>query len=63
MLPNLSIPGYNADIVCLQELDSNVFQNYLQPLLDVEGLEGNFYIKDEILAQGLACFYRKDRFG
>ncbi|XP_026487733.2 2',5'-phosphodiesterase 12 [Vanessa tameamea] len=56
------LKGYNADIICLQEVDLKVFNSSLKPFLGCEGLEGLFYKKGKAVAEGLACFYRKDRF-
>ncbi|XP_035446241.2 2',5'-phosphodiesterase 12 [Spodoptera frugiperda] len=54
--------GYNGDLICLQEVDSKIFQSTLQPLMDTEGLNGLFYKKGKQVAEGLSCFYRRDRF-
>lgn len=54
--------GYRADVICMQEVDLKVFLSCLQPFLGIEGLEGKFYRKGKEVAEGLACFYRKDRF-
>lgn len=54
--------GYNADIKCLQEVDVKIFNHYLQPLLEKIGYQGQFYKKGKEVAEGLAVFYRKDRF-
>ncbi|XP_059048899.1 2',5'-phosphodiesterase 12 [Achroia grisella] len=54
--------GYNADIICLQEVDGKIFQSSLSPLLGSDGFEGKFYKKGKEVAEGLACFYRKDRY-
>lgn len=54
--------GYNSDLICLQEVDSKIFQSTLQPLMDTEGLNGLFYKKGKQVAEGLSCFYRRDRF-
>lgn len=62
MLPNFTFSGYNADVICLQEVDKKVFKNCLQPFLGEQGLVGKFYGKGKDVAEGLACFYRKDRF-
>lgn len=62
MLSNFSFSGYNADVLCLQEVDKKVFINSLQPFLGVQGLNGKFYKKGKEVAEGLACFYKKDRF-
>lgn len=54
--------GYNSDIICLQEVDNKIFQHCLKPILGCEGMNGVFYQKGKAVAEGLACFYRRDRF-
>ncbi|XP_040850621.1 2',5'-phosphodiesterase 12 [Ochotona curzoniae] len=53
------LTGYNADLVCLQEVDKAVFADSLVPALEAFGLEGVFRIKQH---EGLATFYRKSKF-
>ncbi|NXJ15318.1 PDE12 phosphodiesterase, partial [Odontophorus gujanensis] len=53
--------GYNADLICLQEVDKSVFAESLAPALDAFGLEGLFKIKEK-QHEGLATFYRRDKF-
>ncbi|XP_076985026.1 2',5'-phosphodiesterase 12 isoform X3 [Tamandua tetradactyla] len=53
------LTGYNADLICLQEVDRAVFSDSLVPALEAFGLEGVFRIKQH---QGLATFYRKSKF-
>ncbi|CAH6778946.1 2',5'-phosphodiesterase 12 [Phodopus roborovskii] len=53
------LAGYNADILCLQEVDRAVFTDSLVPALDAFGLAGVFRIKQH---EGLATFYRKSKF-
>ncbi|TNM89223.1 hypothetical protein fugu_005478 [Takifugu bimaculatus] len=55
------LAGYNADVVCLQEVDKGVFADSLTPALDAFGLDGVFRIKDK-QHEGLATFYRRSRF-
>ncbi|OXB83027.1 UNVERIFIED_CONTAM: hypothetical protein H355_001370 [Colinus virginianus] len=55
------LAGYNADLVCLQEVDKSVFADSLAPALDAFGLEGLFKIKEK-QHEGLATFYRRDKF-
>ncbi|XP_068452021.1 2',5'-phosphodiesterase 12 [Clinocottus analis] len=55
------LAGYNADIVCLQEVDKGVFEDSLTPALDAFGLEGVFRIKEK-QHEGLATFYRRSKF-
>uniref|UniRef100_A0A672GKZ8 2',5'-phosphodiesterase 12 n=1 Tax=Salarias fasciatus TaxID=181472 RepID=A0A672GKZ8_SALFA len=55
------LAGYNADIVCLQEVDKGVFVDSLTPALDAFGLDGVFRIKEK-QHEGLATFYRRSKF-
>lgn len=55
------LAGYNADIICLQEVDKGVFTDSLTPALDAFGLDGVFRIKDK-QHEGLATFYRRSKF-
>jgi 2',5'-phosphodiesterase len=56
------IVGYNGDIVCLQEVDSKIFDLDLQPLLKELNYEGFFQVKGTT-AEGLATFWNSSRFG
>ncbi|XP_037937184.1 2',5'-phosphodiesterase 12-like [Teleopsis dalmanni] len=57
------ILGYNADIICLQEVDTKIFDLDLKPILELP--EHNY---DGIMAEkgssgeGVATFYRNDRY-
>uniref|UniRef100_A0A3Q3NL36 Phosphodiesterase 12 n=1 Tax=Labrus bergylta TaxID=56723 RepID=A0A3Q3NL36_9LABR len=55
------LAGYNADIICLQEVDKAVFTDSLTPTLDAFGLDGVFRVKDK-QHEGLATFYRRSKF-
>uniref|UniRef100_A0A1A8HC36 2',5'-phosphodiesterase 12 n=2 Tax=Nothobranchius korthausae TaxID=1143690 RepID=A0A1A8HC36_9TELE len=55
------LAGYNADIICLQEVDKGVFVDSLIPALDAFGLDGVFRVKEK-QHEGLACFYRRSKF-
>ncbi|XP_053172250.1 2',5'-phosphodiesterase 12 [Scomber japonicus] len=55
------LTGYNADIICLQEVDKGVFTDSLIPTLDAFGLDGVFKIKEK-QHEGLATFYRRSKF-
>lgn len=55
------LAGYNADIICLQEVDKSVFTDSLGPALDAFGMEGLFKLKEK-QHEGLATFYRRDKF-
>ncbi|XP_022123100.2 2',5'-phosphodiesterase 12 [Pieris rapae] len=56
------LTGYNADIICLQEVDNKIFDYSLSCVLQMDGLKGLFYKKGKSVAEGLACFYRENRF-
>ncbi|KAF7646603.1 hypothetical protein LDENG_00184790 [Lucifuga dentata] len=55
------LAGYNADVICLQEVDKGVFVDSLRPALDAFGLDGVFRLKDR-QHEGLATFYRRSKF-
>ena len=54
--------GYNSDIVTLQECDRKVFTRDLGPVLDRAGISGQFAKKGGQVDEGLATFYRRDKF-
>ena len=54
--------GYNSDILCLQEVDQKVMDNDLDPVLRNLGYEGFLRVKRRTSSQGIATFYRKDKF-
>ena len=56
------ILGYNADVVCLQEVDRKVFEGDLKPVMSANGMEGKFCVKGGQVAEGLATFWRKSKF-
>lgn len=55
------LAGYNADIVCLQEVDKAVFTDSLSPALDAYGMDGVFRIKEK-QHEGLATYFRRSKF-
>ncbi|XP_065569803.1 2',5'-phosphodiesterase 12-like isoform X2 [Artemia franciscana] len=55
------IIGYNSDLVCLQEVDTKVFDGDLKPRLYLEGFAGIFDKKGGQVSEGVACFYRTDK--
>ncbi|KAI4887314.1 hypothetical protein NFI96_014692 [Prochilodus magdalenae] len=55
------LSGYNADIICLQEVDKGAFSDSLSPALDAFGLDGVFRIKER-QHEGLATYYRRSKF-
>ena len=54
--------GYNSDLVTLQECDRKVFTRDLGPVLDRAGISGQFAKKGGQVDEGLATFYRRDKF-
>ena len=59
--------GYNADVLCLQEVDKKIFNNTLLFGLDDKGFEGRFCVKsgengESNCKEGCAIFYRKSKF-
>ncbi|XP_043274609.1 2',5'-phosphodiesterase 12 [Venturia canescens] len=54
--------GYNSDIICLQEVDSKVFERDLFPILSLLGYDGIFNRKGDDLSEGVAIFYNEKRF-
>lgn len=55
------IAGYNADVLCLQEVDNSIFTHDLVPFLS-ESYQGNFSQKGENVLEGLAIFYHISKF-
>ncbi|XP_053699293.1 2',5'-phosphodiesterase 12 [Sabethes cyaneus] len=53
--------GYNADIICLQEVDSKIFDSDLLPVLRLKSYDGHFKAKGKT-AEGLATFFDARRF-
>ena len=56
------IPGYNADLICLQECGFKLFQNNLHPALESMGFEGLMKCKAGEVPEGEATFFRKSKF-
>ncbi|KAM9326803.1 2',5'-phosphodiesterase 12 [Gastrophryne carolinensis] len=55
------LAGYQADLLCLQEVDRTAFTDSLAPAMDAFGLEGHFLLKDK-QHEGLTTFYRRARY-
>ncbi|XP_034187530.1 2',5'-phosphodiesterase 12 [Osmia lignaria lignaria] len=53
--------GYNTDIICLQEVDSKVYENDLMLSLNALNYDGVFNLKND-LREGLVIFYNRERF-
>ncbi|OWM82631.1 carbon catabolite repressor protein 4 homolog 1-like [Punica granatum] len=63
------IVGYRADIICLQEVQSDHFEEFFAPELDKHGYEALFkrrtnevYAGNMSIIDGCATFFRRDRF-
>ena len=54
--------GYNADIICLQEVDRKVFENELLPSLDLLGYTGSCKVKGQQGCEGVAMFIHGQKF-
>ena len=54
--------SYNADVICLQEVDDKMFTQLLDPGLRLYGFEGVYTNKAGKVREGSAMFWRKDRF-
>ncbi|XP_077997453.1 2',5'-phosphodiesterase 12-like [Glandiceps talaboti] len=56
------LTGYNADIICLQEMGKTLYNTVLYPALQLEGMEGMYTGKVGSIREGEAIFYCKDKF-
>lgn len=56
------LAGYNADLICLQEVDKKVFENDLLPALSLLGFDGVLRTKAGQVPEGCATFFRKSKF-
>ncbi|CAG9825169.1 unnamed protein product [Phaedon cochleariae] len=56
------LSGFNADIICLQEVDSIHYHNYLKPKFKEQQFSSTYNKKGNSIPEGLACFFRKSRF-
>lgn len=55
--------GYNADLICLQEVDEKTYHRDLSPVLQSFGnMKGDFAVKSGNAAEGAAVFYDAARF-
>ena len=54
--------GYNADIICLQEVDKSLFDNDLSIQLNDVGLTGLLKLKSGDVTEGAATFFRRSKF-
>ena len=56
------IIGYNADIICLQECGKTIYQQMLQPALEMMGYYGMLQCKAGEIPEGEAIFFRLSKF-
>ena len=56
------IPGYNADLICLQECGSKLFEHNLKPALETMGFRGLLRCKAGEVPEGEATFFRDSKF-
>jgi len=54
--------SYHADIICLQEVDGSVYDNYLQPIMMVSGYDGYYSNKASEQREGCAIFWSTEAF-
>jgi len=54
--------AYDADILCLQEVDYSVFTDFFRPMLYSKGYRGFYSNKISQQREGCAMFWRDDRF-
>uniref|UniRef100_A0A0N4UY82 Endo/exonuclease/phosphatase domain-containing protein n=1 Tax=Enterobius vermicularis TaxID=51028 RepID=A0A0N4UY82_ENTVE len=55
------IPGYNADLIFLQEVDERFRRRFLLPYMEELGYETRFKKKGLAVTEGLAICFRKDK--
>ena len=55
------IVGYNADVMCLQEVDLKIFSKHLKPILNALGFYGEMKAKGNA-PEGTAIFFAQDKF-
>jgi len=58
----LELFGYNADILCLQEVDQSAFQEFFEEQLDNAGYSCHFLNKAGSVKEGEAVCFRRERF-
>ena len=61
-LTNRELLGFNPDIVCLQEVGTRRYTDYLMPVMECAGFSGHFAAKAGEMPEGEAILYRRDRF-
>lgn len=56
------LTDYNADILCLQEVDDMQYLQFFKPELEKKGYVTKFYRKGFYLTEGMLSAVRKSRF-
>ncbi len=56
------ILAYNADIICLQEVDASIFESLLNPVLKAKGYQGYYCAKASAQSEGCAMFWSLEYF-
>ncbi|KAL6757708.1 Endonuclease/exonuclease/phosphatase [Haematococcus lacustris] len=56
------LQAYQADILCLQEVDDKLFREFLEPHLALRGYTGHYTNKQGRVREGSATFWRCSRF-
>lgn len=56
------LTGYNADIICLQEVDNKVYLDDLLEYFERLGFQGTLKLKTGKIKEGEAIFFRKSKF-
>uniref|UniRef100_A0A914UHP5 Endonuclease/exonuclease/phosphatase domain-containing protein n=1 Tax=Plectus sambesii TaxID=2011161 RepID=A0A914UHP5_9BILA len=56
------IPGYKADLICLQEVDHRFSMRYLTPLLNSIGYEALYRMKGGVVTEGSTIAFNRKRF-
>ena len=54
--------GYDADVICLQEVDCKAFERYYMPFLRNRSFKGSMCTKATTVSQGVATFYNSNTF-
>jgi 2',5'-phosphodiesterase len=54
--------GYNADIICLQEVDGKVFDSDLKPIFSSLGFGAEFSKKGGQVSEGMTCLFNTSKF-
>ncbi|KAF5285475.1 hypothetical protein FQR65_LT13238 [Abscondita terminalis] len=54
--------GYNADIICLQELDKKIFLNDIEPVFNSLDYACVLQLKGGCVAEGLGCLFNHNKF-